>query len=69
MINKEIAIIEIAKLELKKDDVLVIRFPEVFRQKRVEAIMGFFKQVIPDGIAVVYCQGEVELSVISKEKA
>jgi len=65
--NEKVIVVEIAKLELKEGDILVVRFPVETHLDRMRYGVSAFKEVVPGGIPIIFFHGDVELSVISKD--
>ena len=65
--DEKVLAVEIAKLELKTGDILVVRYPAEWGIRRATGSVSMVKKVVPDGIPVLFFHGDVELSVIRKE--
>lgn len=57
-------IVEIAKLELKRGDILAIKAPDDVSMEDIEQLSDWF---INEGIRVIVHNSHVELTVITKE--
>lgn len=57
---------EIAKLELKSDDILVIKTHELLPEDTKERIRSKMRKILPLGVEIVILTGDVEFSVITK---
>lgn len=73
MATIDVLAFEIAKLELKPDDVLVVRYQEhsqSLEQRRafIEEMTDTMNAVMPEGVNYIICTNDVEFSVVKKVK-
>ena len=59
--------VEISKLMLGPDDMLVIRFPKEMRLRRIEGVLPHIRAAIPKDIPTLLLHGDIELTVVSKD--
>lgn len=61
--------IEVTKLNLQPNELLVVRFPEGTSHRDVDHWVQTAKRVIPKGIGVMVLIGDVKLTVIKAVQA
>ena len=61
--------IEVTKLNLQPDELLVVRFPEETPPRAVDEWVQSAKSIIPHGVGVMVLIGDVKLAVIKSVQA
>lgn len=61
--------VEISKLTLGPNDILVIRFPKEMSRLQVKGSLPKLRSAIPGNIPTLYFHGDIELTVVSKDAA
>lgn len=57
--------VEISKLTLGPDDILVIRFPKEMSRFQIEGSLPKLRNAIPGNIPILWLHGDIELTVVS----
>jgi len=57
---------EIAKLELREGDTLVVRVQGIVRSDARDRIAAYAKPAIPDGVKIMVIDASIELNVLQK---
>lgn len=60
--------VEIAKLELKAGETLVLMVPQLFSAEQYERMHHYAKSVLPDGVKVMILSGGVTLAKIAADE-
>lgn len=61
--------VEISKLSLGSDDILVIRFPKEMNMRRIKDALPSLRETIPNNIPILWLHGDIELTIVSKDAA
>ena len=60
--------LEIAKLELRPGDILVVRMPDGTHRRRVQDTFRILEKIKPAGVAAALFVGDIEFTVVTPEK-
>ena len=62
-----ISAVEISKLTLKPNDVLVIRFPKEMGGRQADCMAAHIRKSAPPDIYILFLLGDIELTVLRKD--
>lgn len=59
--------VEVSKLTLGPDDILVIRFPKEMSRFQIEGSLPKLRNAILDDVPILFFHGDVELTIVSRD--